>query len=108
MRKLKTGKVNKRALDIIGKNYNKLRAMCNISDRGCYCSKSYEDIFQETILYVVHDKESFAKQTEKELIEYFLYKFKMIEFQTINDDKMLKEVKYAEYLQAKETACQED
>lgn len=108
MRKLKTGKVNKRALDIIGKNYNKLRAMCNISDRGCYCSKSYEDIFQETILYVVHDKESFAKQTEKELIEYFLYKFKMIEFQTINDDKMLKEVKYAEYLQTKETANQED
>jgi hypothetical protein len=56
----------------------------------------------------VHDKESFAKQTEKELIEYFLYKFKMIEFQTINDDKMLKEVKYAEYLQTKETAYQED
>lgn len=108
MRKLKTGKVNKKALDIIGKNYNKLRAKCNISDRGCYCSKSYEDIFQETILYVVHDKESFAKQTEKELIEYFLYKFKMIEFQTINDDKMLKEVKYAEYLQTKETANQED
>ena len=108
MRKLKTGKVNKKALDVIAKNYNRLYAMCNISDRGCYCSKSYEDIFQETILYVVHDKESFTKQTEKELIDYFLYKFKMIEFQTINDNKMLKEVKYAEYLQAKETAYQED
>lgn len=107
-RKVRQGKVNSHALQVIARNYDKLRALCNSSDRGCYCSKSYEDIFQDTILYVVHDLSSFNMTRDEEVIDLFLYRYKMIEFQTINDDKMNKEVAYADHLQTKETGEEED
>lgn len=108
MRKGKKGKVNKKALDAISKNYSKLKELCNYNKRGCYCSKSYEDIFQDTILFVVHDSGAVDLVTDEEIINHFLYRYKMVEFQTINDNKMLKEVKYADYIQAKETGTEED
>lgn len=107
-RKVRQGKVNSHALQVIAKNYDMLRALCNSSDHGCYCSKSYEDIFQDTILYVAHDLSSFNMTRDEEVIELFLYRYKMIEFQTINDDKMMKEVAYADHLQTKETGTEED
>ena len=106
-RKVRQGKVNSHALQVIARNYDMLRALCNSSDRGCYCSKSYEDIFQDTILYVAHDLSSFNMTRDEEVIELFLYRYKMIEFQTINDDKMMKEVAYADHLQTKETGTEE-
>lgn len=107
-RKVRQGKVNSHALQVIARNYDKLRALCNSSDHGCYCSKSYEDIFQDTILYVAHDLSSFNMTRDEEVVELFLYRYKMIEFQTINDDKMMKEVSYADHLQTKETGTEED
>ena len=106
-RKVRQGKVNSHALQVIAKNYDMLRALCNSSDHGCYCSKSYEDIFQDTILYVAHDLSSFNLTRDEEVIELFLYRYKMIEFQTINDNKMMKEVAYADHLQAKENRTKE-
>lgn len=102
MRKVRKGKVSRYALDVIAKNYGRLKKLCNYNDRGCYCSKSYEDIFQDTILYVIHDKEASCINNEEEMIRHFCYRYKMIEFQTINDDKELREVKYADYIHAKE------
>ena len=107
-RKVRQGKVNSHALQVIARNYDMLRALCKSSDHGCYCSKSYEDIFQDTILYVAHDLSSFNMTRDEEVIELFLYRYKMIEFQTINDDKMMKEVAYADHLQTKETGTEED
>lgn len=107
MRKVRKGKVNQYALDVISKNYSRLKELCGYNSRGCYCSKSYEDIFQDTILFVIHDEESYNKN-EEELIKHFQYRYKMIEFQTINDNKMLKEILYADYIQAKEATEQED
>lgn len=108
MRKIKRGKVNQYALDVIGKNYNKLKGLCNYNDRGCYCSKSYEDIFQDTILYVIHDEQSFNMHTEEDIINHFIYRYNMITFQAVNDNKMLREVKYADYLQTKEETTEEN
>lgn len=107
-RKVRQGKVNTFALDVIGRNYHRLKAMCNSNGRGCYCSKSYEDIFQDTILYVAHDLSSFNLTRDEEVVELFLYRFKMIEFQTINDNKELKEVTYADHIQAEKNVCEED
>ena len=107
MRKLKRGKVNKKALDAISKNYSRLKELCNYNNRGCYCSKSYEDIFQDTILYVIQDDASIGLD-EEGIVKHFVYRYKMMEFQTISDDKMLKEVKYAEYIQAKESGEEEN
>lgn len=81
--------------------------MCNSNKKGCYCSKSYEDIFQDTVLYVAHDLSSFNMTRDEEVIELFMYRYKMIEFQTINDCKMMKEVAYADYIQAKESGEEE-
>jgi hypothetical protein len=46
--------------------------------------------------------------TEEEIIEHFVFRYKMMEFQTINDNKMLKEIEYADHLQAQEEATQEE
>ena len=107
-RKVRQGKVNNHALNVIGRNYDRLRALCNSDKRGCYCSKSYEDIFQDTIMYVAHDLSSFNLTNDEEVIEHFIYRFRMIEFQTINDNKMLKEVMYADYIQAQKNGTEED
>ena len=107
-RKVRQGKVNAFALDVIARHYNRLKTMCNSSDRGCYCSKSYEDIFQDTILYVAHDLSSFNMTSDEEIIEHFLFRFKMIEFQTINDNKIMKEVAYADNIQTKEAGAEEN
>lgn len=101
MRRLKTGKVNNKVLLMIAHNYNRLKVLCGYRSYGCFCSKSYEDIFQDTILYVAQDEKA-TITTEEELIEHFCYRFKMIEFQTINDNKQLKETAYADYKKNKD------
>lgn len=106
-RKIRQGKVNPYVLQVIGKNYEKLKNICNSNKQGYYCSKSYEDIFQDTILYVAHDLSSFNMTRDEEVIELFLYRYKMIEYQAINDVKTMKEVAYADYLQAKESREEE-
>lgn len=107
-RKVRQGKVNPYVLQVIEKNYNKLKLMCNSNKRGCYCSKSYEDIFQDTILYVAHDLSSFNMTRDEEVIELFIYRYKMIEYQTINDHKTMKEIAYADHLQTKESREEKD
>lgn len=100
-RRIRQGKVNAHALSVIARHYDKLRALCRSDKYGCFCSKSYEDIFQDTVIYVAHDLSSFNLTSDDEVIEHFVYRYRMIEFQTINDDKMLKEVMYADHIQTK-------
>ncbi len=85
----------------IARNYNKLRAICH-KQHGCYESRSYEDIFQDTILFVIQDKESLKCNTDESLVEHFVHRYKMIEYQTIHDSYNIKTIPYAEHLQAKE------
>lgn len=101
MRKVKKGKINQKVLDAIARNYAKLRLLCNCRPYGFYCGKSYEDIFQDTVLYVVQDEHAPAFISEAEIISYFCYRYRMIEYQTINDYKLLKETPYADYLQTR-------
>lgn len=108
MRRIKTGKINKRIMAMIERNYSKLKELCGYRSYGCFCSKSYEDIFQDTVLYVSQDKRASAINTDKELVEYFHYRFKMIDFQTINDNKLLKEIPYADYRKSKENDSQDE
>jgi len=49
---------------------------------------SFEDIFQETVLYVIQDKKAFD-MPEFDLLEYFRYKYKMIRYQIIQDAKLI-------------------
>lgn len=91
----------------IARNYDKLKELCGYRDYGCYCSKSYEDMFQDTVMFVAQDKDAVG-MNDSELIKHFCYRFKMIEFQTINDNKLLKETPYADYYKAKEANTEDE
>lgn len=101
MRKTRKGKASDKVMAMIAHNYDRLKLLCGYRASGLYCSKSYEDVFQDTVLLVSQDEKASTLSSEKELIDYFCYRFRMILFQAINDNKLLKEIPYADYLQAK-------
>lgn len=107
MRKVRKGKADSRVMAIIAKNYNRLKLLCGYRNYGLFCSKSYEDLFQDTVLFISQDEKALTLLSEQELIDYFCYRFRMIEFQTVNDNKLLKEIPYADYLQATKAASTE-
>lgn len=92
---------------IIGRNYSRLQSLCHIGNYGLFGSRSYEDIFQDTVIYVIHDKEANKIATDEALITHFRRRFEMIKYQTIQDAKQLKEKPYADYIQAKQNAEEE-
>ena len=85
-------------MEVLAGNYDKLTQLCGYKKSGLYCSKSYEDIFEDTILFVAQDTKAASLKSDKEIIDYFRYRYRMIQFQTINDSKQLKEIYYADYL----------
>lgn len=99
MRKVHTGKVNEQVMYFIGRNYNKLKAACNITNAGNYCSENMEDIFHDTIQFVIQDEEAATLSTEHDVIDHFLFRFNMVKYQRIMDDKTIKTAQYADYKQ---------
>ena len=95
MRKLKRGSPDPRVLDVIALHYSVLRDRCNCRKWGLYCSKSYEDIFQDTVVFVSCDNKA-HHLPEIELIDYFCYRYVMLLYQAVNDNKELKETNYAD------------
>lgn len=89
-------------MQAIARNFERLKQICRYRTFGCYCSQSYEDMFQDTVLVVSMDERAVA-MTDAELVDFFAYRFKRTEYQTINDNKMLKEMPYADYIKNKET-----
>lgn len=87
----------------IGRNYERLYALCCHGKHGYFDSRNYDDIFQDTVLYVCQDTSAKEIHSDADLITHFVYRFRMIEFQIMQDAKQLKEKPYADYLQAKET-----
>ena len=83
----------------IARNYSKLRSMCWHSDTDGYGGISYEDIFQDTVMFVIGDDKAAACKSDDDLIEWFQYRYNMIQFRTIQDYKQSKSI-YANYQQA--------
>lgn len=107
MRKLRKGKINDKVMDMVARNYQQLQQLCADHIHGLYCAKSEDDIFHDTIIFVSQDKKASSLLCDRELIGYFCYRYRMILYQNINDDKLLKEIPYADYLQAsKETEAE--
>lgn len=73
---------------IIAKHYDKLKNEFNRCKDGNFCSMSFEDIFQESILYVIQDPIAF-NMSESEIIEHFRYRYKMIKYQITQDSKLI-------------------
>ena len=69
--------------EAIGKNYLKLRSLCCVEFDTFHGSLSREDIFQDTVLYVIQDVEASLLESEEDIIKHFCYRYKMIAFQII-------------------------
>lgn len=91
----------------VGRNYYKLRALCFRQSAGMFASQSYDDIFQDAVLYVIQDTESLKCPNDEALINHFIRRYRMIEFQTIRDAQQLKNTPYADYLQTQEETNEE-
>ena len=92
---------------VIGKNYLKLRSLCCVEFDTFHGSLSREDIFQDTVLYVIQDVEASLLESEEDIIKHFCYRYKMIAFQIIQDSKQLREIPYADYLQTQKEGTEE-
>lgn len=101
MRFTKQGMTHDTVMQAIARNFERLKQICGYRTFGCYCSQSYEDMFQDTVLVVSMDERAVA-MTDAELMDFFAYRFKRTEYQMINDNKMLKEIPYANYLKSKQ------
>lgn len=86
---------------VIGEHYAELRSRLCKGDYGNFASRSYEDIFSDTIVFVIQDPEMVRLHDDKDIVEHFCFRYRMIEFQIIKDSQQLKEITYADYLQAK-------
>lgn len=102
MRKIRKGKVNKTVMEAVARNYDRLKGMCGAGIHGIYGGEVFEDMFQDAVLYVIQDSAAVSLKSDDQIVEHFLYRFNMIKFQRINDDKARREVEYADYKQGKE------
>lgn len=84
--------------EVLAKHFKSLSSELNRSKHGNYQSMSYEDIFQETVLYVIQDKRAF-KMSESAILDHFRYRYKMISFQIIQDSKLERKTDYNESIQ---------
>ncbi len=91
----------------LGRLYKGLYEICCRGPALCYGYYSNEDIFQETILFVIQDPAASALKTDEEIIKHFKYRFQMIRYQVIKDNQQLKEVDYANNIQAQKDLPEE-
>lgn len=85
----------------IGRLYDKLYSLCCRSPGGLYGGYSHEDIFHDTICYMIQDGKANKITNDEEFIKYFVYRHRMISFQIIKDAEQLKQIEYADHIQAK-------
>lgn len=93
--------------EIIGRNFKKLHALCFRENAGYFDSRNYEDIFQDTVIYVIQDTMSLTCKTDSDLIQHFLCRYRMIEYQAIQDAKQINTILYADYLQIQQEHAEE-
>lgn len=76
-----------KVLEVIAKHYNELKQqLCPIA-YGNYAGRSTEDIFSDTICVVIQDETAKNLKTDDEILKLFEYRFKLVSFQVIKDNK---------------------
>lgn len=56
------------------------------------------DIMQETFLHVTHDPQCTAMKNEAETLARFVFRYRLVRFQTLRDEAQRKTIPYADYL----------
>lgn len=76
-----------KVLNVIASHYNELkRKLCPIA-YGNYAGRSTEDIFSDAICVVIQDEAAKELVTNADILKFFEYRFKMVSFQVIKDNK---------------------
>lgn len=103
MRNRNRDKYNERIARIIAANYDLLHIRCA---RAFRCGPFLlDDVIQETSLYVMTDPRAANITADADVVDYFVYKFRMIAFQTMkNNRKMLR---YADDQKIKKTESED-
>lgn len=86
---------------LVERNYHRLHALClsRIAISGQILSS--DDVFHETILLVIKDRRANEISLDDEFVKYFMYRAKMVMYQTTKDNSQEKKNEYAYYKQAK-------
>ena len=74
----------------LGRVYRLLIAQFNLSKVNCIGGRSDEDIFSDTMMFVLSDKGA-VNLTDEEFISHFKRRYKMIKFQIYKDQNMKRE-----------------
>lgn len=75
------------AMDVIARNYDKLKSSLVIDSTTDISGRSYEDIFGDTCLLIYNDPKASSLKTDAEIVEHFKYRFKMIRFRVFAESK---------------------
>lgn len=95
-------KTSRKVLLMIAKLYERLSDITAKDRQIYYAGLNYEDIFQDTIIKVSQDPKAEIIDNDDEFIQYFIYRMRTVQYQTIKDSKRLKITAYADNLQAKD------
>ena len=78
---------NSYVIAVIARNYNSLKSAL-VSDVEINISgRSYEDIFEDTILFIASDPAASSIKVEAAILDHFKYRFKMIRFRVFANSK---------------------
>jgi len=100
--------VDEDVMQCLAAHYDELRNRCQQDWQLGNMTRSCVDVFHDTFLFVSQDKEARGKK-EDELLEHFMYRFRMLKFQAMNDHQIEKVRLYADHKKtSEETAAQTD
>lgn len=71
----------------LAENYGELRRRCRRNFRRG--EAEFEDVMQETLLFVMCDARAAALAGTPELLDYCVYKFRMMAFQTVKRNRRM-------------------
>ena len=92
MRNRCRGKYSPAVASVIVRNYSRLM------ERLCAGAMDDADIMQETFLHVTHDPQCTAMKNEAEILARFVFRYRLVRFQTLRDEAQRKTIPYADYL----------
>lgn len=74
----------------LGRVYRLIRQQHKLDKCNCIGGRSDEDIFDDTFLFILGDKDA-VNLTDEEFISHFKRRYKMIKFQIYKDQNMKRE-----------------
>lgn len=98
MRNRCRGKYSPAVASVIGRNYPRLLKLCAAQSGPVRGAMDDADVMQDTFLCVTHDPQCAAMTTEAEILARFVFRYRMVRFQSFRDEAQRKTVPYADYL----------